>query len=64
MQNLNSLFFFFANNIITLAKKYNSFIYFLDNILSIYSFYNFISSLLYFCKGTKRGSQPFFNSIL
>jgi hypothetical protein len=64
MQNLNNLFFFFANNIIILAREYNSFIYLLDNILLIYSFYSFISSLLYFRKGVKGGSQPFFNNIL
>jgi hypothetical protein len=56
MQNLGGLFFFFANNIIIPAREYDSFIYPLDNILSIYSFYSFISSLLYFRKGTKRGS--------
>jgi hypothetical protein len=64
MQNLGSLFFFFANNITTPARKYDFFIYPLDNILLIYSFYNFISFLLYFRKGTKRGSQLSFNSIL
>jgi hypothetical protein len=56
MQNLGSLFFFFINNIITPAREYDFFIYFLDNVLLIYSFYNFISFLLYFRKGTKRGS--------
>jgi hypothetical protein len=55
MQNLGNLFFFFANNIITPARKYNSFIYPLDNILLIYSFYSFISFLLYFRKKTKKG---------
>jgi hypothetical protein len=64
MQNLNSLFFFFVNNIIAPAREYDSFIYPLDNILMIYSFCSFISFLLYFRKGTKGGSQPFFNSIL
>jgi hypothetical protein len=56
MQNLSSLVFFFANSIATPAKEYDSFIYPLDNALSIYSFCSFISSLLYFRKGTKRGS--------
>jgi hypothetical protein len=49
-------FFFFANSIITPARKYNFFIYPLDNILSIYSFYSFISFLLYFRKGIKKDS--------
>jgi hypothetical protein len=64
MQNLGSLFFFFTNSIITPAKKCDSFIYPLDNTLSIYSFCNFISSSLYFRKGIKRDSQLSFNSIL
>jgi hypothetical protein len=46
------------------AGEYDSFIYFLDNTLLIYSFCNFIYFLLYFRKGTKRNSQPFFSSIL
>jgi hypothetical protein len=54
MQNLNNLFFF-ANNIIIPAGEYDFFIYFLDNILLIYSFYNFISFLLYFRKRIKKG---------
>jgi hypothetical protein len=55
MQNLGNSFFFFANNIIILAGEYDSFIHPLDNILLIYFFYSFISSLLYFRKKTKRG---------
>jgi hypothetical protein len=54
MQNLDSLFFFFTNNITTPAGEYNFFIYPLDNTLSIYSFCNFISFLLYFCKKIKK----------
>jgi hypothetical protein len=55
MQNLGGPSFFFANNIITPAKEYDFLIYPLNNILLIYSFCSFISSLLYFCKGTKKG---------
>jgi hypothetical protein len=55
MQNLSSLFFFFANSIIAPAREYDFLIYFLDNTLSIYSFCSFISFLLYFRKRTKRG---------
>jgi hypothetical protein len=54
MQNLSSLFFFFANSITAPARKYDSFIYPLNNTLLIYSFCSFISSLLYLYKGTKK----------
>jgi hypothetical protein len=54
MQNFSSLFFFFANSIAIPTKKYDFFIYSLDNVLLIYSFCSFISFLLYLRKRTKK----------